>query len=250
MMGLAANYVFVASLALSWIIVNVILANQRLVSRNTTRKIVHIGTGPLFLMSWLTFPSFTSWTPFLLSLIPLTFSLFYASIGLGLVNGTLLIRTLCRSDDRTELVSGPLQYGLFHVFITSVLWISSPQGIVASAQLCGGDGIAPLFGQTKLGRSYPLPWNPKKTWIGSAAMFFGGYLLSLFLVLYFSADPLQYFIQRDEVLPIRITFRNYYFVSLIWISLATTIVESLPMSLQIDNLLVPFVSFAVGYLVL
>lgn len=38
--------------------------------------------------------------------------------------------------------------------------------------MCGGDGLADLVGR-RWGRSNPLPWNPAKSWAGSAAMFLG-----------------------------------------------------------------------------
>lgn len=37
---------------------------------------------------------------------------------------------------------------------------------------CGGDGLADIVGR-RLGKGNPLPWNPEKSWAGSAAMFVG-----------------------------------------------------------------------------
>ena len=56
---------------------------------------------------------------------------------------------------------------------TVVYWRDSPTGAVAMALMCGGDGLADVVGR-RLGPANPLPWNPAKSWAGSAAMLLGG----------------------------------------------------------------------------
>ena len=56
---------------------------------------------------------------------------------------------------------------------TVLYWRVSPTGAVAMSLMCGGDGLADVVGR-RLGQGNPLPWNPAKSWAGSAAMFLGG----------------------------------------------------------------------------
>lgn len=43
---------------------------------------------------------------------------------------------------------------------------------MAISLMCGGDGLADIVGR-RWGGSAHLPWNPAKSWPGSAAMFLG-----------------------------------------------------------------------------
>ena len=43
---------------------------------------------------------------------------------------------------------------------------------MAISLMCGGDGLADIVGR-RWGSSARLPWNPAKSWPGSAAMFLG-----------------------------------------------------------------------------
>ena len=56
---------------------------------------------------------------------------------------------------------------------TVVYWRDSPTGALAMSLMCGGDGLADVVGR-RLGQGNPLPWNPAKSWAGSAAMLLGG----------------------------------------------------------------------------
>ena len=51
---------------------------------------------------------------------------------------------------------------------------------------CGGDGLADIVGR-RLGSTNPLPWNPQKSWAGSAAMLLGGFTASMALISFFCA---------------------------------------------------------------
>ena len=56
---------------------------------------------------------------------------------------------------------------------TVVYWRVSPTGALAMSLMCGGDGLADVVGR-RLGQGNALPWNPAKSWAGSAAMLLGG----------------------------------------------------------------------------
>lgn len=68
--------------------------------------------------------------------------------------------------------SGPLYYVIVLIAITALYWRASPVGLVIASLMCGGDGLADIVGR-RLGAGNPLPWNPEKSWAGSAAMFLG-----------------------------------------------------------------------------
>ena len=44
-----------AALAVAWLRFNDYLAHRRITSSSVSRKIIHIGTGPIFVLSWLLF---------------------------------------------------------------------------------------------------------------------------------------------------------------------------------------------------
>ncbi len=68
--------------------------------------------------------------------------------------------------------SGPLYYVIVLIAITALYWRDSPVGLTIASLMCGGDGLADIVGR-RLGSGNQLPWNPEKSWAGSAAMFFG-----------------------------------------------------------------------------
>lgn len=53
--------------------------------------------------------------------------------------------------------------------------------MIVTSLMCGGDGLADIVGR-RLGAGNPLPWNPGKSWAGSAAMFLGGFGMAIALV--------------------------------------------------------------------
>ena len=75
---------------------------------------------------------------------------------------------------RAELLRGPLYYVLVLLAATTWYWRDSPVGFVACSLMCGGDGLADVVGR-RWGASGRLPWNPDKSWAGSAAMLLGGF---------------------------------------------------------------------------
>lgn len=65
-----------------------------------------------------------------------------------------------------------MYYVLVLMAATVVYWRESPVGVVMMSLMCGGDGLADVVGR-RLGKGNHLPWNPAKSWAGSAAMLFG-----------------------------------------------------------------------------
>jgi phytol kinase len=117
--------------------------------------------------------------------------------------------------------------------MTVLYWKDSPIGMVALMLMCGGDGMADVIGR-KFGKR-KLPWAPEKSWMGSTAMFFGGWILSLGILWVFVAANVF-------AGPMSI-----YIPALTLIAIAGTIVESLPLK-DIDNITITLSAVILGHL--
>jgi phytol kinase len=218
------------ALALLWLRVNDFLAHRGLVSGPLSRKIIHMGTGPIFVLCWLLFTDTPS-ARWLAALVPLAITFQFALIGLGVMKDQQSVDAMSRNGDRREILRGPLFYGIVFVLLTIFYWKSSPIGIVALMLLCGGDGLADIIG--KRVKSPKLPWSPRKTVGGLISVFVGGWLFSVgvtaaFIAAKAFAGPL-----------------SNYLLGITVISLVGMLVESLPFT-DIDNLTVPAVAVLIG----
>jgi len=220
------------AVSLLWLRANDFAAARGWVSSRLSRKIIHIGTGPLFVLCWLLFDDAPS-ARYLAALVPLLITAQFALIGLGIIRDDAAVQAMSRSGDRREILRGPLFYGIAFVVLTILYWKDTPTGMVALMLLCGGDGIADLVGR-RWGK-HPLPWSPQKTWEGSLAVFLGGWVLAAaVLAVYVAAG----------VFPAPWTA---YLAPLTAIALAATLIESLPLH-EVDNLTVPLVAALIARL--
>jgi len=200
------------------------------ISSTISRKVIHIGTGPLFVVCWLLFDEALS-ARYLAAIVPLISTLQFGLAGLGLIRDRASVESMSRTGKRTELLRGPFLYGLVFIAVTLLFWKSSTVGISALMILCGGDGLADIFGK-RFGKS-PLPWSKKKTYAGSLAMLVGGFSLSLFINwIFFVAGILP--IDWIRFVP-----------DLLIVSFVATLVESFSLS-DIDNLTVPIAVIVTG----
>jgi len=220
---------FVVSLI--WLRVNDYAAHKGWISGELSRKLIHIGTGPIFVLCWLIFPNSTN-SKYLASLVPLAITLQFFLVGIGVLRDDSAVQAMSRTGDPREILRGPLYYGLVFVLITILFWYESPTGIVALMLMCGGDGLAGILGK-RYGKSH-IPWNPRKTWIGSLAMLSGGLILSLvILAIYISIGIFD--TTLVDLIP-----------AILIISLLATIVETLPLP-DIDNITVTATAVLLGY---
>lgn len=216
-------------LALAWLRFMDLLAHKGLVKSRLSRKIIHVGTGPIFVLCWLLFTD-TPEARYLAALIPLAITIQFGAVGLGLIKDDEAVSGMSRSGDRREILRGPLFYGIVFVLITLLFW-KQPVGIVALMMLCGGDGIADLTGQ--LQPRIAIPWSPKKSVLGSLGVLMGGILLSILVLAAFIGMGIIKTSMTGYLLPITL------------IGLAVMLVESLPFA-DIDNLTVPLVAVLLG----
>jgi phytol kinase len=219
-------------LAVIWLRFNDFMAHRGWISSKLSRKMIHIGTGPLFVITWLFFRDTLS-ARWLAALIPFAITVQFALVGLGIMKDPEAVSAMSRTGDRREILRGPLYYGIVFVVLTLVYWKTSPIGMVALMMLCGGDGLAEVMG-SRFG-TRKLPWSKNKSWIGMASMFVGGWVVSVAILAIFIAAGVFQVSLVDTLLPVTL------------IALACTIVETLPLD-DLDNLTVPIVAVALGHL--
>ena len=162
--------------ALIWLRLNDFAAHRGWISSHLSRKIIHMGTGPIFVLCWLLFHDAGS-ARYLAALVPLTITAQFALVGLGIMKDEAAVQAMSRTGDRREILRGPLFYGIVFVVLTLIYWKDSPIGMVGLMLMCGGDGLADVFGRN-WGEN-KLPWAAGKSWVGSLGMG-GGYLRLLF----------------------------------------------------------------------
>jgi phytol kinase len=207
------------------------IAHRGWMDSKLSRKVIHIGTGPLFVLCWFLFRE-TPDARWLAALVPFAVTVQFALIGLGVIKDEASVKAMSRTGDPKEILRGPLFYGIMFVLLTIVFWRDSPTGIVALMMLCGGDGIADLIGRAI--KSPKLSWSENKSIAGSLGVFAGGWIMStVLLFIYISAgvfaSPL-----------------TSYLIPLTWIALGTTVIESLPFK-DVDNITATVVSAVMGY---
>lgn len=218
--------------ALAWLRINDFAAHKGWIESKLSRKIIHIGTGPIFVLCWLLFPNNAA-SRYYAAVIPLLITIQFAMVGLGIMKDDAAVQAMSRTGDRREILYGPLFYGIVFVLLTVIYWYDSPIGIVALMILCGGDGLADIFGRIKKNRK--LPWSSEKTWLGSLGMLIGGWLLSMIVLFIFVNAGIFAGPAANFLLPITL------------ISLVATVVESIPLK-DFDNITVTVVSVILGHL--
>lgn len=208
------------------------LAQRGIIESRLSRKLIHIGTGPIFVLCWLMYPD-VQISRWLAALVPLVITTQFALVGTGLIKDEAAVKAMSRTGDRREILRGPLFYGTMIVAITLIYWKDSLIGIPALMMMCGGDGIADIAGRRV--RSPKLPWARDKSAAGSVSVFAGGWTLTMLIfAIYIWMGVFSGQISRF-VLPVT------------WIAFGATLIESLPFK-DIDNLTITVVSALIGHL--
>ena len=209
------------------------IAHRGWIDSKTSRKLIHIGTGPIFVLCWLMFPDLPI-SRWLAALVPLLITVQFVLVGTGTLKDETAVKAMSRTGDRREILRGPLFYGIIFVVITLLYWKDSLIGIPALMMMCGGDGIADIVGRRVA--SPKLPWSREKSVAGSLSVFVGGWLLTMLIfAVYVSVGTFSGPLTR-------------YLLLVTWIALGATLVESLPFK-DIDNITITLASILVGYLV-
>ena len=209
------------------------IAERGWIDSKTSRKLIHIGTGPIFVLCWLMFPDL-SISRLLAALVPLLITVQFALVGTGILKDEAAVKAMSRTGDRREILRGPLFYGIMFVAITLIYWKDSFIGIPALMMMCGGDGIADIVGRRV--NSAKLPWSPDKSVAGTLSVFVGGWLMTIFVFAIYVWMGAFSGPSARLLLPIT------------WIALGATAVESLPFK-DVDNITLTVVSALIGHLV-
>lgn len=208
-------------------------AHRGWIESRLSRKLIHIGTGPIFVLCWLMYPhvQISRW---LAALVPFAITAQFALVGTGVIKDDAAVKAMSRTNDPREILRGPLFYGIVFVAVTLIYWKDSLIGIPALMMMCGGDGIADIVGRRV--RSPKLPWSPEKSVAGSLSVFLGGWLLTMFIfTIYVWAGAFSGPITR-------------FLLPVTWIALGAMLIESLPFK-DVDNITLTLVSVLIGHLV-
>ncbi|XP_023891500.1 farnesol kinase, chloroplastic isoform X2 [Quercus suber] len=207
------------------------IANRGIFDKKLNRKLVHISVGLVFMLCW---PMFSSGYrgSILAGLVPGINIIRMLLLGLGIMKDEAIVKSMSRNGDHRELLRGPLYYATTISLACIIYWRTSPIGIAAICNLCAGDDIiGRRFG------SHKIPYNRNKSLIGSIAMVSAGFLASIGYMYYFSS--FGFLQERWEMV-----------FGFLVVSLASALVETLPVSTELDdNLTVPLTSILVGILV-
>lgn len=222
--------------ALVWLRSLDALAVRGVIHQTLSRKLVHIGTGPFFVLCWNLYPPVAA-SRWLAACVPLAITLHLVFVARGMVHDPGVVQAMSRTGDRAEIMRGPLYYGIIFVAMTIIFWRDSPVGILALMIMCGGDGLADIIGRGW--GSARLSWSTGKSWAGSAAMFLGGFTLGgVFLFLFNHLGRFTPSLASVQtILAVAVT------------ALVAALVESLPTP-DIDNLTVPVSAVATAWLLI
>lgn len=208
------------------------IAHRGWMDSKLSRKVIHIGTGPLFVLCWFLFNDDPS-ARWLAALVPFAITVQFALIGFGVIKDEASVQSMSRTGDPKEILRGPLYYGIMFVVLTLVYWKDSPIGIIALMMMCGGDGVADIIGRQV--RSPKLSWSREKSIAGMLGVFVGGWLMSFGIIfIYIQAG----------VFPAPITS---YLLPITAIALAGSLIESLHFK-DIDNVTMTLASVLIGTL--
>jgi phytol kinase len=209
------------------------IAERGWIHSKTSRKLIHIGTGPIFVLCWLMFPD-VSISRWLAALVPLLITVQFALVGMGIFKDEAAVKAMARTGDRREILRGPLFYGIVFVAITLIYWKDSLIGIPALMMMCGGDGVADIVGRRV--KSARLPWSPEKSLAGMLSVFAGGGIMTIFVfAIYVGIGAFSGPVAR-------------FLLPVTWIAIGATLVESLPFK-DVDNITLTVASALIGHMV-
>jgi phytol kinase len=207
------------------------IAHRGWIDGKLSRKIIHIGTGPLFVLCWLLYQD-TPDARWLAALVPFAITVQFVLIGLGILKDEASVKAMSRTGDPKEILRGPLFYGIMFVALTLIYWKDSPIGMIALMMMCGGDGIADIVGRRIA--SPRLPWSREKSIAGTFGVFAGGWVLSSIIIYIYVAAGVFPNSFTSYLLPITV------------IALGAAIVESLRYK-DIDNITMTLAAVLIGH---
>jgi phytol kinase len=220
--------------ALVFLRLNDFAAHHGWISSQLSRKIIHMGTGPIFVLCWLLFPGNPA-DRYLAALVPALITVQFALVGFGIIKDEAAVQAMSRSGNPREILKGPLFYGIIFIVLTTVYWMDSPIGIIGLMLMCGGDGLADILGR-RFGRM-KLPWAKEKSWVGSTGMLVGGWSFAIGIMMVYLSKGIFPGTMNQFLLPLTV------------IAVAGAVVESLPLK-DIDNITVTLTAVILGHILI
>lgn len=164
----------------AWVGIWTGLASSGAVESKLSRKMIHVGSAPLFVLVW---PLFSAEpTARLFAAIVPTLNAARILLSARAPEGeAALVTAISRSGRREEVLSGPLYYVLVLFLATACAWRSSVVGVIALAQMAVGDGLADIVGR-RLGGTGKWPFAPSKSIAGTTAFVLGAFGASVGLI--------------------------------------------------------------------
>ena len=92
-------------------------AHRGWIESKLSRKFIHIGTGPIFVLCWLMFPDVTI-SRYLAALVPLLITVQFLLVGTGIMKDDAAVQAMTRTGNPKEILRGPLFYGIMFVVLT------------------------------------------------------------------------------------------------------------------------------------
>lgn len=216
--------------ASAWLKLWTSLASAGRIDPKLSRKIVHTGSAPLFLLTWPFFSSNDAPTRVIASLVPLVFMGRLVSAARGAKSQTSLVTAISRTGDKGEALGGPFLYCIVLVLLTLFSW-RSDVAVVAIIQMAVGDGFADIFGR-RWGKT-KWPWSSDKSVVGTVSFILGSFLVCLGVFKWFGLFGCT--LGRLSHLPL-----VELSTSLLTISVISALTELVPVG--DDNLTVPAVA--------
>ena len=167
---------FVYVKAITW------LASKSVLPPRDARKLVHVGSAPLYMLFW---PLFSSSGRYFAACVPLINAVRLFLAATGEANESELAYAVSRSGDAKEALGGPFLYVVIMFFSILLFWTSNGVGITAMCIMAAGDGMADIIGR-RLGKNNKWPFAPDKSIAGSVAFWVAGTGVTLGILLWLS----------------------------------------------------------------
>ncbi|GAB5030406.1 phosphatidate cytidylyltransferase [Nannochloropsis oceanica] len=180
-----------------WLKLWTTLATSGKVDSKDSRKLIHCGSGPLFMLCWPFFSADPS-ARFFAAAVPLLQAIAVIASGLAkeqpdaptLTNATTikmkpsgLVAAISRSGNPAEVLRGPLIYVIVLLLSTLSFWRESMVGLVAISQMAAGDGMADIVGRRWGEKKWAF--SSTKSYAGTGAFVVSGFLVSVGLIAWF-----------------------------------------------------------------
>ena len=161
--------IFLVIASVMWIKICNGLAGAGVTSQYVSRKLVHMGSGPLFLLFWPFFSTAAS-AQLCAIAVPVLSLLRLWRAGKAKGAGSELVKAISRSGDKKEALEGPFLYTIVLLLATTLGW-RSPLSIIVVCQMAIGDGMADIIGRRFGKTRWPKAMEPsgKKSVEGSLA---------------------------------------------------------------------------------